>query len=113
MQKESRLFKQSHNSYQHFWSRDSGIATLLKETFQSKRRGKRATSILLAFGGMQVCLIIAVDLLLQKTRTYSNPCANLNRFPLNLRNVELYLREFWLKLVRVFEPPTGITLRPG
>ena len=61
----------------------------------------------------QVCLIIAVDVLLQKTRTYSNPCANLNQFPLNLRNVKLYLRGFWLKLVRVFEPPTGITLRPG
>ena len=40
MQKESRLFKRSHNSYQHFWSRDSGIATLLKENVSVKEEGK-------------------------------------------------------------------------
>ena len=77
MQKESRLFKRSHNSYQHFWSRDSGIATLLKEMFQSKRRGNRATNILLAFEGMQVCMIIAVDLLLQKNPHVLQPLRKL------------------------------------
>ena len=58
-----------------------------------ERRGCREKSFLLAFGGMQGCLIVTVDFLLLKTRIYSNPCGNWNqnRFPLNLDNVQLYL----------------------